>query len=167
DAARLRARASARAHEEGQEGRGRRAPPRAPASDRTRRGRRLGARRPRPQRAPRRLVPGRVVPRGIAATCGIAHAARGATEIPHVDTEQYCMVDGQERIGVVQLEVRYGDSVRGQYPASRVWDAELEAALRAEWEALGTGRSWNVSSPEIRRGWDYAGKRLADRQEAA
>jgi hypothetical protein len=56
-----------------------------------------------------------------------------------------------------EQEVRYGYSVRSQYPASYGWDGELEGKLRAEWEALGTGVSWNASRTGIRRGWEYAG----------
>ena len=59
-----------------------------------------------------------------------------------------------------EQEVRYGYSVRSQYSAKDVWDDKLEGTLRGEWDALDTGRSWNVSRAGIHRGWDYAGKTL-------
>lgn len=55
-------------------------------------------------------------------------------------------------------EVRYGYSVRSRYSVASVWDEKLEKELRVEWDALDTGRSWNIAGPEVHRGWDYAGK---------
>lgn len=64
-------------------------------------------------------------------------------------------------------EVRYGYSVRSQYPADVTWDDKLEGNLRTEWDALGTGRSWDASRVGIRRGWDYAGRSPGDQRDAA
>ena len=52
--------------------------------------------------------------------------------------------------------VRYGYSVRSQYPATYVWDDKLEGSLRGEWEKLDPGMSWRISRSGIRRGWDFA-----------
>ena len=59
-----------------------------------------------------------------------------------------------------EQEVRYGYSVRSQYPAGYKWDDRLEAKLQGEWDALHPVRSWNASKPGIHRGWDHAGKML-------
>jgi hypothetical protein len=59
-----------------------------------------------------------------------------------------------------EQEVRYGYSVRTQYPASSVWNHKLEGELRGEWNGLATGVPWNVSRRGIRRGWDYAARPL-------
>jgi hypothetical protein len=55
-------------------------------------------------------------------------------------------------------ELRYGYSVRSQYPSASVWDDTLEAKLRGEWEGMKTGSTWDASRAEIHHGWDYAGK---------
>jgi hypothetical protein len=52
--------------------------------------------------------------------------------------------------------VRYGYSVRSQYPATYVWDERLEGSLKGEWEKLDPGMSWRISRSGIRRGWDFA-----------
>ena len=57
-----------------------------------------------------------------------------------------------------EQELRYGYSVRSQYPSDSKWNETLEAKLRGEWEGLNTGTSWDASRIEIHRGWDYAGK---------
>jgi hypothetical protein len=57
-------------------------------------------------------------------------------------------------------EVRYGYFVRSRHPDDAVWDGTLEGKLRSEWEALDTGKAWDVSSVEVHRGWDLAGKRF-------
>ena len=57
-----------------------------------------------------------------------------------------------------EREVRYGYSVRSQYPADYVWDDKLEGKLRGEWSALDAGLSWKDSRAGIHRGWDWAGK---------
>jgi hypothetical protein len=59
-----------------------------------------------------------------------------------------------------EQEVRYGYFVRTRYPTNLVWDDKLEEKLRGEWDALDTGRSWNVSETGIHRGWDYAAKKF-------
>lgn len=66
-----------------------------------------------------------------------------------------------------EQDVRYGYSVRGQYPADATWNDELEGKLRSQWEELGTGRSWDASRRAIRYGWDYTGRSLGGEQEAA
>ena len=55
--------------------------------------------------------------------------------------------------------VRYGYSVRSQYPATYVWDDKLEGHLQGEWEKLDPGMSWRISRSSIRRGWDFAGQK--------
>jgi hypothetical protein len=57
-----------------------------------------------------------------------------------------------------EQEVRYGYSVRSQYPAAYIWNDKLEGKLRREWNALATGVPWKASKAGIRRGWDFAGK---------
>jgi hypothetical protein len=53
--------------------------------------------------------------------------------------------------------VRYGAGARQHYGiAYREWDDRLEAKMRAEWEALQTGRSWDQVKAAVRRGWDRA-----------
>ncbi len=59
-----------------------------------------------------------------------------------------------------EQELRYGYSVRSQYPSNSVWNETLEAKLREEWDGLDTGVSWDASRLEIHRGWDYAGKKV-------
>jgi len=59
-----------------------------------------------------------------------------------------------------EKDVRYGFSVRSQYPANYSWDDKLEGKLRGEWEALDTDQSWSASRTSIRQGWDYAGRKL-------
>ena len=34
-------------------------------------------------------------------------------------------------------------------------EKELEDKLRAEWGGMKTGKSWDESREEVRRGWDY------------
>jgi hypothetical protein len=58
-----------------------------------------------------------------------------------------------------EQEVRYGYSVRGEYPANHPWDPKLEQKLQAEWDELGTGRTWELARTGIRRGWDYVGRK--------
>jgi hypothetical protein len=58
-----------------------------------------------------------------------------------------------------EFEVRYGYALRTQYIAA-VWNDELEGKVRREWDALATGKAWNTSRSEIRRGWEYAGARV-------
>ena len=65
-----------------------------------------------------------------------------------------------------EQDVRYGYSVRSQYPADVTWNDDLEGKVRRDWEAFGTGKSWAVSRTGIRYGWDYAGRTLGQ-QEAA
>jgi hypothetical protein len=55
--------------------------------------------------------------------------------------------------------VRYGYSVRSQYPADYAWDDKLESKLHGEWDALGAVTPWHLSRAGIHRGWDYAGKK--------
>jgi Skp family chaperone for outer membrane proteins len=57
-----------------------------------------------------------------------------------------------------QQELRYGYSVRSQYPANHAWNPKLEEKLQAEWDELDTGRSWKLARMGIRRGWEYVGK---------
>jgi hypothetical protein len=57
-----------------------------------------------------------------------------------------------------EREVRYGYSVRSQYPSNSMWNDSLEEKLRVEWESLDTGASWSASKAGIRRGWEYAGE---------
>jgi hypothetical protein len=59
-----------------------------------------------------------------------------------------------------EKEVRYGYSVRSQYPADYAWDEKLEGKLHGEWDALGAGTPWHLSRAGIHRGWDYAGKNV-------
>jgi len=56
----------------------------------------------------------------------------------------------------VEQEGRYGYAARSQYPGVLAWDDSLEGKLRSEWDALGTGRTWEMARPGVRRGWDYA-----------
>ncbi len=66
-----------------------------------------------------------------------------------------------------EQDVCYGYSVRSQYPADLTWDDQLEGKLRREWDALGTGRTWEVSRYGIRCGWDYASRNAGEQREAA
>ena len=53
-----------------------------------------------------------------------------------------------------------GCAVRSQYAANYIWDNKLEGKLRGEWDALGTGMSWNDSRAEIQRGWNYSSRTI-------
>jgi hypothetical protein len=66
-----------------------------------------------------------------------------------------------------EQDVRYGYSVRSQFPAGTTWNDELEGKIRSQWEGLGSRRSWDASRSGIRYGWDYAGRSLGGEQEAA
>ncbi len=57
-----------------------------------------------------------------------------------------------------EAEVRYGFGARMQYPATQQWDEPVENNLRGEWNTLGTGRTWDQSRNEIRRGWNYGSR---------
>ena len=59
-----------------------------------------------------------------------------------------------------EQEVRYGYSVRSQYPAGHPWDEALEKKLETEWDALLTDMPWSAARQGVRRGWDYASKAL-------
>ncbi len=53
-----------------------------------------------------------------------------------------------------EREARYGFGAHAQY-GSETWDDALEDKLRAEWGGMKTGKSWDESREEVRRGWDY------------
>ena len=57
-----------------------------------------------------------------------------------------------------EREARYGYGARQQYGAAQAWDDALEEKLRVEWSGMKTGRSWDSSRDEVRRGWDYGSK---------
>jgi hypothetical protein len=52
--------------------------------------------------------------------------------------------------------VRYGYSVRSQFPAGHRWDDQLERRLELEWEVLTPAGTWPLARDRVRRGWDYA-----------
>jgi hypothetical protein len=81
-----------------------------------------------------------------------------AKEHRKVDAADAKRDDAASKWRDAENELRYGYSVRSQYPGNSVWDETLEAKLRGEWEGLQTGISWDASRTEIHRGWDYAGK---------
>jgi outer membrane biosynthesis protein TonB len=85
-------------------------------------------------------------------------AAGIATEHGKVDAADAKRNEAASKWRDAEQELRYGYSVRSQYPNNSVWNETLEAKLRGEWEGLHTGHSWDASQREIHRGWDYAGK---------
>jgi hypothetical protein len=56
--------------------------------------------------------------------------------------------------------LRYGYGAR-QYYAKDEWNDELEGKLRKDWDANGTGSSWERIKSAVRRGWDSV-KHAAD-----
>jgi hypothetical protein len=88
-------------------------------------------------------------------------AAEGiAQERGKVDVADAKRDDAASKWRDAENELRYGYSVRSQYPGNSVWNETLESKLRGEWEGLNTGMSWDASRMEIHRGWDYAGKTI-------
>jgi hypothetical protein len=57
-----------------------------------------------------------------------------------------------------EREVRYGYSVRSQFPAMHPWDDQLEQRLEKEWDVLTPSHPWSLAKDRIRRGWDYASR---------
>lgn len=57
----------------------------------------------------------------------------------------------------VENAMRYGYSVRSQYPGA-TWDDNLETKLKGEWDSFGYNRTWDDSKYHVRRGWNLAGK---------
>ncbi len=57
-----------------------------------------------------------------------------------------------------EREVRYGYSVRSQFPSMHPWDDQLEQRLEKEWDVLTPSHPWSLAKERIRRGWDYASR---------
>ena len=94
------------------------------------------------------------------AAAGEKEAEGIARERGKIDVADAKRDDAASKWRDAENELRYGYSVRSQYPGNSVWDESLESKLRGEWEALNTGMSWDASRMEIHRGWDYAGKTI-------
>jgi|GEM_PF-385938 len=56
--------------------------------------------------------------------------------------------------------LRYGHGAR-QYYAKQTWNDELEGKLSKDWDAAGTGSSWDRVKSAVRRGWESI-KHVAD-----
>ena len=65
--------------------------------------------------------------------------------------------DAAARWRQAEQEARYGFAVRNRFPTD-LWNEALESSLRTEWNAMGTGSSWEQSRAGIRGGWEYAGR---------
>jgi hypothetical protein len=52
-----------------------------------------------------------------------------------------------------QSAIRYGHGARQQYGDQKDWNDQLEGKLREEWTDLQTGRSWDESKAQVKRGW--------------
>lgn len=87
-----------------------------------------------------------------------------AKEYGKVDAADAKRDDAASKWRDAEQELRYGYSVRSQYPSNSEWNETLEAKLREEWEGLNTGVSWDASRIEVHRGWDYAGKTVSRRR---
>lgn len=74
--------------------------------------------------------------------------AAGAEPIPpkHVANPSEWTDEAAVRYG-------YGAALSPNYHSHTVWDRDLEAKLRADWEAMGTGRAWSEVRLPVYYGW--------------
>jgi hypothetical protein len=96
---------------------------------------------------------------------------RGGAEIDQTAKDTMKQAAGKEP-GPATAEGRIGweharHAIRLGHGAATFWtweasfSDELEARVRAEWEALGTGISWEEARPLIRHGWEQGRKDVA------
>jgi hypothetical protein len=75
--------------------------------------------------------------------------AVGATPIPgpHVANDEEAWSDE------AAVRYGYGAALSPNYRDHAAWGPELEAQLKSDWEAMGSGRTWDEVRLAVRYGW--------------
>jgi hypothetical protein len=84
----------------------------------------------------------------------IADVRKDASEA--IAKQQEKVTEARRDWSQVEPAVRYGYGARMAFPDTADWDSSFESRLRNDWNALGSGSTWEQSRSDVRHGWDSA-----------